>query len=164
MVFDDHDVHDDWNISRSWVDEMRRLPWWHERITSGFMSYWVYQHVGNLSPDELDADGRLADVQAAGDASKLLREFAVKADREANGTRWSYHRDLGRARLIVMDSRAGRVLKEDGERKMIDDEEWEWIEEHATGDFDHLLVATTIPVLLSPGMHDLEAFLSLIHI
>ena len=158
MVFDDHDVHDDWNISRSWVDEMRRLPWWHERITSGFMSYWVYQHVGNLSPDELDADGRLADVQAAGDASKLLREFAVKADREANGTRWSYHRDLGRARLIVMDSRAGRVLKEDGERKMIDDEEWEWIEEHATGDFDHLLMATTIPVLLSPGMHDLEAF------
>ena len=41
---------------------------------------------------------------------------------------------------------------------MVDDEEWEWIVEHATGDFDHLLVATTIPWLLSPGFHHLEAW------
>jgi phosphodiesterase/alkaline phosphatase D-like protein len=27
MVFDDHDVHDDWNISWSWVEEMRAEPW-----------------------------------------------------------------------------------------------------------------------------------------
>ena len=28
MIFDDHDVNDDWNISQSWVEEMRALPWW----------------------------------------------------------------------------------------------------------------------------------------
>ena len=28
MIFDDHDVHDDWNISWLWVEEMRRTPWW----------------------------------------------------------------------------------------------------------------------------------------
>jgi len=28
MIFDDHDLNDDWNISQSWVDEMRGLPWW----------------------------------------------------------------------------------------------------------------------------------------
>src|SRR5690349_9936436 len=54
MIFDDHDVHDDWNISWLWVEEMRRRRWWEARITGAFMAYWVYQHLGNLSPPELE--------------------------------------------------------------------------------------------------------------
>lgn len=50
MIFDDHDVIDDWNTSAAWLTEIRSTPWWHERIVSGLMSYWVYQHLGNLSP------------------------------------------------------------------------------------------------------------------
>ena len=76
--------------------------------------------------------------------------------REAEGTRWSFHRDFGRTRLIMMDSRGGRVL--DGTRKMVDDDEWDWIVEHATGDFDHLLLGTSLPVFLAPGMHHLETW------
>ena len=53
MIFDDHDVHDDWNISWLWVQEMRERPWWEARITGAFMAYWIYQHLGNLSPPEL---------------------------------------------------------------------------------------------------------------
>ncbi len=49
-VFDDHDVIDDWNTSAAWQRDLRATPWWHERIVSGLMSYWVYQHLGNLSP------------------------------------------------------------------------------------------------------------------
>ena len=56
----------------------------------------------------------------------------------------------------MMDSRAGRVLKE-GHRSMLDDEEWAWIVEQATGDFDHLLFGTSLPFLLGPGLHHLEA-------
>ena len=56
-----------------------------------------------------------------------------------------------------MDSRAGRVLEED-RRSIFDDEEWDWIVEHASGDFDHLLIATTVPYLLSPAFHHLEAW------
>jgi hypothetical protein len=56
LVFDDHDMHDDWNILRSWVADMRGKPWWQERIVGGFMSYWVYQHIGNLSLRELAED------------------------------------------------------------------------------------------------------------
>ena len=57
----------------------------------------------------------------------------------------------------MIDSRAGRVLEE-GKRSMLDEGEWEWIEEHATGGFDHLLLATSLPWLLSPAMHHLEAW------
>ena len=41
---------------------------------------------------------------------------------------------------------------------MLDDEEWDWITEHATGDVDHLLIATSLPFLLGRGMHYLEAW------
>src|SRR5919112_332715 len=156
MIFDDHDVNDDWNISEAWVEEMRNTPWWEERIVGAFMSYWIYQHIGNLSPWELAEEGLLDRIREADDPTRVLREFAYRADREIAGTRWSYHRDFGRVRLIVMDSRAGRVLKE-GHRSMLDDEEWAWIEGKATGDFDHFLFGTSLPLLLGPGLHHLEA-------
>lgn len=155
MIFDDHDVHDDWNISSVWVRQMRAKPWWDERIAGGFMSYWVYQHLGNLAPHELRENPLYRRVTEVMDAATLLREFALRADRENEGTRWSYCRDIGATRLIVMDSRAGRVLK-DGRRYMVDEREWEWIKRHVTGDFDHLLLGTSIPVLLGQGMHHLE--------
>jgi hypothetical protein len=41
---------------------------------------------------------------------------------------------------------------------MIDAEEWDWIAEHAHGSFDHLILATTLPVFLPPGIHHLEAW------
>jgi hypothetical protein len=110
MVWDDHDMHDDWNISTDWVRGMRRQPWWEERIEGGIMSYWIYQHLGNLMPAELRGSDLLRRVREAGDGGALLREFAHSADREVEGTRWSYSRDWGRTRLVVVDSRAGRVL------------------------------------------------------
>ena len=51
MIFDDHDVHDDWNISQAWVEEARKHEWWNEHIMGALSSYWVYQHLGNLAPD-----------------------------------------------------------------------------------------------------------------
>src|ERR671921_2899751 len=156
MIFDDHDVNDDWNTSETWVRQMRSTPWWEERIIGAFMSYWIYQHLGNLSPRELKENGLFDKVREAENPTRVLREFAYQADREIAGTRWSYHRDFGRVRLIVMDSRAGRVLEE-GHRAMLDDEEWAWIEDMATGNFDHLLFGTSLPFLLGPGLHHLEA-------
>src|SRR5687768_16814050 len=39
MIFDDHDMVDDWNISESWVREIRREPWWREHVVGGLVSY-----------------------------------------------------------------------------------------------------------------------------
>ena len=157
MSWDDHDISDDWNISRSWLAEMREKAWWHRRVTAGAMSYWVYQHLGNLSPRELDEDDLYRQVRGNQNASAPLREFAERASLAGSGTRWSFYRDVGGTRTIFLDSRAGRVL-EDGRRAMVDDEEWEWVVEHARGGFDHLLIATTVPFLLSPGFDRIEAW------
>jgi len=69
MIWDDHDVHDDWNISRSWVEEYRRKPWWNERIAAAGMTYWIYQHLGNLSPEHMRQDDIYARVREADDAA-----------------------------------------------------------------------------------------------
>ena len=91
------------------------------------------------------------------DATDVLREWAREIDTTASGLRWSFHRDIGGVRALFVDSRAGRVLTEE-RRAMCDEEVWEWIVEHAEGEFDHLLIATTVPFLLSPGFHHLEAW------
>jgi hypothetical protein len=158
MIFDDHDVIDDWNTSRDWVAEARAHGWWDARIVGAFMSYWCYQHLGNLAPEDRAEDPCYqATLEAEGDAGPIVREFAFRADREVAGARWSYRRDMGRTRLVMMDSRAGRVLVP-GSRWMVDPEEWDCIEEWSRGDFDHLLLGTSLPVFLGRGAHFLEAW------
>lgn len=160
MIFDDHDVNDDWNISQSWVQEMRAKPWWHKRIVGGFMSYWIYQHLGNLSPEELQHDELFQHArrgEQGGEFSRRLREFAARADRHPDAYRWSFHRDFGDVRLLVVDSRAGRVLGP-GRRDMLDPSHWQWLEQHLSGDFRHLLIGTSLPIMLGHGIHYLEAW------
>jgi PhoD-like phosphatase len=158
MIFDDHDVIDDWNTSRDWVLAQRAEGWWDERIVGAFSSYWCYQHLGNLAPEDREADACYRAVREAnGDAAPIVRDFAFRADRDVSGALWSYKRDIGRTRIVVMDSRAGRVL-EPGSRSMIDADEWACIEEWTRGDFDHVLLATSLPVFLGRGMHYLEAW------
>ncbi|MFG2559746.1 alkaline phosphatase D family protein [Streptomyces sp. NPDC048496] len=158
MIFDDHDVVDDWNTSAAWLAGVRATPWWHERIVSGLASYWVYQHLGNLSPTALAADPLYAEVRAVPDGTEPLRRFAAEADAEPAGTRWSYRRDFGRVRLLMVDTRAARVLDEE-RRSMLDAEEARWVREQALADpgsYDHLLIGTSLPWLLPPLVHDAE--------
>ncbi|MEU9984879.1 alkaline phosphatase D family protein [Streptomyces sp. NPDC050856] len=160
MIFDDHDVVDDWNTSASWVADMREKPWWRERILSALMSYWVYQHLGNLSPAELAADPLYAAVRDAEDGTEALRRFAAGADADPASVRWSYRRDFGRTRLLMLDTRAARVLDE-GKRLMHDEGEDRWLREQALSGregCDHLLIGTSLPWLMPPLMHDAETW------
>ena len=158
MIFDDHDVNDDWNTSWRWRARVTAESWWDDRIAGAFMSYWLYQHLGNLSVAELHEEPLLARVRDAGDGTEILRDFARQADREPDGSRWSFRRDLGATRVVMLDSRAGRVVTPDRPRDMLGDDEWAWADEQLTGDVDHLVIGTSLPFLLGGGMHDLEAW------
>ncbi|MGD9514646.1 alkaline phosphatase D family protein, partial [Mycolicibacterium sp.] len=132
MIFDDHDIRDDWNTSGAWRREVNQKPWWRDRIRAGLGSYWVYQHLGNLSPGELAADADYQKFTANdGDCWPLLVELADRADSEVDGDkglRFSFRWDLGRSRLIMVDSRNARIL-DSGDRKMLGDREFRWLEE-----------------------------------
>ncbi|MGC4986442.1 alkaline phosphatase D family protein [Streptomyces sp. DT193] len=160
MIFDDHDVIDDWNTSEAWLAEIRATPWWRERVLSGLMSYWVHQHLGNLSPAELSADLLYAAVRETPDGTDVLRAFAAQADADPASVRWSYRRDFGRTRVLMLDTRAARVLDEK-HRAMLDPGEAAWLREQALeapDSRDHLLIGTSLPWLLPPLIHHVETW------
>ncbi|QBI54792.1 DUF7800 domain-containing protein [Streptomonospora litoralis] len=233
MLFDDHDIRDDWNTSGTWRRQIAQNPWWRPRITSGLGAYWIYQHLGNLSPDHragdpvyaevcrvaaagaasgsadpanpsaperagtagqgcegagseaagvqqdvpprLDApadwaaapppngqrsaaDPDPADGDGDGDAATVVDAFAWRAHLDADSYRWSFRFDIGRNRLLMVDTRCGRIVDDDTRRSMLDERGAAWLEEQLTGDVDHLVVASTLPFLLPPGVHHLEAW------
>jgi phosphodiesterase/alkaline phosphatase D-like protein len=162
MIFDDHDVRDDWNTSAAWRARMAETPWWRERIRAGLASYWVYQHLGNLSPAELAANDDYQRLLAKdGDRWPLLAELADRADREvdgAKGERFSFRWDVGRSRLIMIDTRNGRILSS-GNRRLLSEREFGWLTEQAESDLDevdHLILGASLPWLLPHVISDLQ--------
>jgi hypothetical protein len=156
MIFDDHDVHDDWNTSAAWRRDVTALPWWGSRIEGAYQSYWVYQHLGNRSPSELAGDETWGKLGQGGDAAQVLADLAHRADQQEPGIRWSFRRAFGRVRLVMLDSRSRRVV--DGTRLMTDEGEWQWLTESVSGDWEHVVIATSVPPLLPRGIHSLEAW------
>ncbi len=158
MIFDDHDVIDDWNISRRWVEEIRSTSWWEDHILGALVSYWIYQHLGNLSPERIADEGMLAALIEAGDGAELLTAWARRSEEFTpvpGGYPFSFVRDLGATRLIVIDSRNGRDLGQ-GSRRMVGAEEWSWIADTARSADRHLLLATSLPIFVPGGIHGLQ--------
>ncbi|MGH3980398.1 MAG: alkaline phosphatase D family protein [Pseudonocardiaceae bacterium] len=160
MIFDDHDVRDDWNTSRAWREQMHRQPWWSQRIRGGLASYWIYQHAGNLDPAQRAADPVCREVLGAqGDAWPVLERMAGAADADPTTMRWSFRWDLDRVRVVMVDSRCGRML-DDGDRAMLDEEEFSWVEDAVEGrvdGLDHVLVGSSLPWLLPPAISDVQS-------
>ena len=86
------------------------------------MSYWIYQHLGNLSPRELDDRRGLRAGPRQPRRDRGAARVGEGIDATAAGTRWSFCRDIDGVRAIFIDSRAARVLTEE-RRSMFDDEE-----------------------------------------
>ena len=80
MIFDDHEINDKWKTSQAWLDEMRQTDWYEGRVIGGLMAYWVFQHLGNLSPRELADDETFQELQKVDDGSELVRELAERAE------------------------------------------------------------------------------------
>ena len=137
MIFDDHDVRDDWNTSAVWrardgarsrggaTGSGRR---WRR---TGSTSTSATSRPTSSPPTRTTSRSSAAD----GDTWPLLVELADRADAEADGdkgVRFSFRWDLGRSRLLMIDSRNGRVL-DDGEHLMLGDAEFAWVEEQVDG-------------------------------
>ena len=123
MIFDDHEVTDDWNFNRKWVgivhekDDLYRM--WPYTMTDALAAYWVYQGWGNLSPEDAKTDPRaqiLERCRANGtDALPELRRLILSrsvAPPSATPTSprltWYYKLPIASPQVIVMDDRTER--------------------------------------------------------
>lgn len=165
MIFDDHDVIDDWNISESWTRDMADVPWWPHRLRAAIMAYWVYQHIGNMSAAERAGDPLWRAVTEADDGGDLLADFADSVGTGTTArleTSWSFHRELGPVSLLVLDARNARVL-DPAERSVLSDRDWELAERTVDGAarrHRHLLVVSSVPWIMPSGIHRLERWVS----
>lgn len=161
MILDDHDLRDDWNSSHSWRREMTAQPWWRDRVIGAFSSYFVYQHLGNLAPDELEANEVYQALRAADsdtERERILADFAVSADSERGASQWSFKRDFGRVRVVMLDVRASRHLDPDN-RRVMDADEWEWTRRSCLdAEVDHLLIGSSLPAFMLPALHNVEGW------
>ena len=158
MIFDDHDVIDDWNTSEAWILETRQKPWWQDHIVGAMESYWIHQHLGNLSPAEIRSDGMLARFEEGGDAAASLREWALDSEHSTpvpGGYQFSSFRTFGDVHLVMIDVRNGRVLSEQ-DRRIVGSDEWAWIRERCAEPCRHLIIATPLPVFTPGGIHSLQ--------
>lgn len=50
MIFDDHDITDDWNLSYNWRNNVKNSPLGRHVVANGLLAYWANQGWGN-DPD-----------------------------------------------------------------------------------------------------------------
>jgi hypothetical protein len=106
MIFDDHDVTDDWNITGGWYDKVRDLPLGHRIISNALAAYWAFQGWGN-EPDNFDYGmvrsivDYLADSHPSGN---LAQQFDLNTWKHRG---WGYSIPTNPP-IIVIDSRTQR--------------------------------------------------------
>jgi hypothetical protein len=121
MIFDDHDVTDDWNGDREWLKIIHSksdpLQLWPATITDALCAYWIYQGWGNVAPEEWSADARIQVLErsrrAGRDALPELRRLILSRAVQptaTNGDRtkklsWNYSLPIRSPRFLVLDLR-----------------------------------------------------------
>jgi hypothetical protein len=118
MIFDDHDVTDDWNITGEWFENARTNPIGRRIISNALAAYWAFQGWGN-HPDESDR-GLREKISAFFDGSLDGDRFDESM---WSFDRWSYTAPLDPP-TIVLDTRTQRHYDSpEGGARLINDEE-----------------------------------------
>ena len=160
MMFDDHDIRDDWNTSWSWRRDIRATTWWQERIVAGLSAYWVHQHIGNLSPRRARRRRRsgsgCAAHAASGDAGELDLTAAPRragdprrrraVDRTGGATPAPSATAPSSSSTRVRRATCGPTAA-----RCSTPSELRWLDGALHGDVRHLFVGTSLPFLLPPG-------------
>jgi hypothetical protein len=117
-VFDDHDVTDDWNLTRRWCEQVRSSPAGRRVITNALASFWAFQGWGN-NPDAFDGSflRRLADLLGQENPGDGLDDLMWNIDY------WSYTLPT-RPVTVALDTRTQRSFDSDeGAARLISESE-----------------------------------------
>jgi len=104
MIFDDHDVTDDWNLTAEWREAVSTSPTGRRFVANALAAYWLFQGWGN-DPDSYDEalKGTIAGF-LAGDRDVPAATFE---ERLWSFDRWSYVAPI-HPPAVVLDTRTQR--------------------------------------------------------
>jgi hypothetical protein len=119
MIFDDHEVTDDWNLTRDWIDRVQTSPLGVTVLRNGLLSYALFQAWGNDPAGFATGDRAqlLAQAQqlfpagggpatAAAAQIDTLFGFGAAPPRIA----WHYTVPTGPTTTVVLDTRTRRAF------------------------------------------------------
>jgi hypothetical protein len=134
MIFDDHEVTDDWNISERWRGRVVSAPFGRAILRHGLLAYTVFQGWGN-DPQRFRHDGQVAENEKDPNEKLLdaLTEFAngmgaqtsatlnkvdalLGLDKPVTTPKVQFHYDVpGPQHMVrVLDTRTRRAYKAPG--------------------------------------------------
>lgn len=120
MIFDDHDITDDWNLTRGWEEAIYNNPFAKRIIGNALLGYWLCQGWGN-QPDKFDELYQDKDTYFTADGIIHHDEFI---DRLYDWDQWHYNLDTS-PKIVVLDTRTQRWRSESSLSKPSGLMDWE---------------------------------------
>lgn len=128
MIFDDHDVTDDWNLTRGWEEAAYSHPFSRRIIGNALMGYWLCQGWGN-APESFPTEWQ-----------KRLKEFYPEFDLQEHDEmitallefeHWHYSLPT-QPKVVVLDTRTQRWWSESSGAKPSGLMDWEVLSDMQT--------------------------------
>ncbi|WP_088331297.1 alkaline phosphatase D family protein [Lacimicrobium sp. SS2-24] len=141
MIFDDHDVTDDWNLSRAWEESAYHHPFSKRIIGNALLAYFLCQGWGNKPENYSDL---LTDTLPHF-SEKGIGEHDQLIDKMLKWEHWHYHLDTT-PKLIVLDTRTHRWRSESNAAKPSGLMDWESLSE-----LQQQLIGENAVIMVSPA-------------
>ncbi len=151
MMFDDHDVTDDWNLTAGWEQAIYQHPASRRIVNNGLISYWLMQGIGN------DAGDKTFDLLSAFKRSFSTNQWNFKGfDKHIlDFNHWHYELNTI-PKVVVLDTRTHRWRNEQNFNEPSGLLDWERLTEleESLLSHDKVIIVSPAPVF---GVKSIEA-------
>lgn len=144
MIFDDHDVTDDWNLTAQWEENVYSNPFSKRVISNAMVGYWLFQGWGNnpsqFEPELVD----LVEQVITTDNESLTRQLEQQI---LDYPYWHFQVDI-EPRIVVLDTRTHRWRSERSMKNPSGLLDWERLIdlENALVDRDSCIIVSAAPI------------------
>jgi len=144
MIFDDHDVSDDWNLSREWEEVAYEEPFSRRVIGNALIGYFINQGWGN-DPDAFSKE--LIGEIAASLMSPGSKRHGNGIERLLRFEQWHYQWPTSPP-LVVVDTRTRRWRSEVAASQPSGLLDWEGLTDlqHTLRDLDSVVLVSPAPI------------------
>jgi hypothetical protein len=121
MIMDDHEVTDDWFITKQWRQQVLAAPAGRAVVRNGLMAYSLFQDWGNVPSDYLSGDKKTLKDNIVAMFNPAATDFPDKTGGKVNATdgllglnnddnpiKWHYSVQTGPTKTLFLDTRTRR--------------------------------------------------------
>jgi hypothetical protein len=165
MVCDDHDITDDWNITKEWYEAVRSSTCGKQIVTNGLAAYWAFQAWGN-DPSSFGENF----IHIVAENLGKIGNITVNEKKAFENYLWNFNRWTFVAPItpctIFLDCRTRRHYDSlDGPPQLLNEEELQSISEAAYSNANYkkgdvLIMISPTPVLGFDLAEDLQKYLA----